>query len=640
MRNLISLLPQFLLLRISSNLKISSIQRKRLESLVCTPTRFVSMLMKVRSYAIKHLPAKENLIGKVWKNCAVLLLFLHRYPSLIKLILSTPEFLLESKWMTFLDNLNISNNEDPNMLHIQLLRILLQESISKEKAFKPFWTPAYKALSENLLLPLEIAYAGSGLNLLNSSLKKVEEKLPFLTMKEIKVQNRNSQKTYYQLSTSTVVNKWENEVIEPRSPLKVRQVKLKPSNNQKQILNDWMNTSRYVYNKAVEAVKKGHSSKDFYGLRDLLVTYKTKKKNEQYKILKEQIKNLEEEKKEMDKEKKDTKKLTKKIKELKQEKKDLPISKNSLYKWELKTPKEVRASAIKEVCNAYKTGFANLKAGNIKYFNMGFRKSSNPTQGCIIPSCFISNTEGNIQIAPTYFKEKQVSSIFKMGRKTLKKHKNIEISNDCRIIKRKGEYWLCIPVSYQIEERKKPENYCGIDPGVRTFMSTFGNQGAMEYEHNQKYLMKLDRKKASLKKYSRNIRKAKLNKLEKRKESMINELHWKTITHLLKNNDFLFYGNIKSHGIVKNGKNKRLNTDLNNLKFYQFKERLLYKAEEKNKKVYVINEEYTTKTCSFCGCMNEPGSLKVYQCTTCRKQVGRDINASKNILMKGIQTCL
>ena len=171
-------------------------------------------------------------------------------------------------------------------------------------------------------------------------------------------------------------------------------------------------------------------------------------------------------------------------------------------------------------------------------------------------------------------------------------------------------------------------------------MSTFGNQGAMEYEHNQKYLMKLDRKKASLKKYSRNIRKAKLNKLEKRKESMINELHWKTITHLLKNNDFLFYGNIKSHGIVKNGKNKRLNTDLNNLKFYQFKERLLYKAEEKNKKVYVINEEYTTKTCSFCGCMNEPGSSKVYQCTTCRKQVGRDINASKNILMKGIQTCL
>jgi len=42
--------------------------------------------------------------------------------------------------------------------------------------------------------------------------------------------------------------------------------------------------------------------------------------------------------------------------------------------WELKTPKEIRAYAIDELCNAYKTAFANLKNRNILTFNIEFRK--------------------------------------------------------------------------------------------------------------------------------------------------------------------------------------------------------------------------------------------------------------------------
>ena len=120
----------------------------------------------------------------------------------------------------------------------------------------------------------------------------------------------------------------------------------------------------------------------------------------------------------------------------------------------------------------------------------------------------------------------------------------------------------------------------------------------------------------------------------------MNELHWKTITHLLKTNDFLFYGDIKSHNIVKNGKNKTLNTNMNNLKFFEFKQRLLFKAIEKGKKVFEIKEPYTTKTCSFCGVLNNPEKSKIYECQSCMRKIGRDVNASKNMLLKGIMTCL
>ena len=115
-------------------------------------------------------------------------------------------------------------------------------------------------------------------------------------------------------------------------------------------------------------------------------------------------------------------------------------------------------------------------------------------------------------------------------------------------------------------------------------------------------------------------------------------MNWKTITHILKNNDLIVYGNIKSHGIVKGKLNKTLNRNINALKLYKFKTRLLFKAIERRKIVIVVEEGYTTQTCSFCGSRYKPGCSKIYNCKKCNKHVDRDINAAKNILMKGLLT--
>ena len=615
---------------------------KQLKLVLCTPIPFENMLTKAKSNAIKHLEGKESLIEKVWKNTATLLLWLKKYPHQVESILYMEEFHLKSSWMTLLDRLTLFVESEKNTIHIQLLVTLLQESISKEKDLKPFWMPAYKELSENLLLPIEIGSADLDTNSLNVSLKKAEEPLPFLTMNEIKVQNRNCQKTYYQLSTSTVVSKWENEVTKTDNCLKSLKVKLKPKQEQKKALDEWINTSNYVYNKTVETISKGHNPLDDQGLRDKLVTFETRKMNENYNNICLQIKKLENEYKEADNLNKIQ--LEKEIQQLKSEKNEIPLQKNtSIKEWELNTPKDIRDGAIRDVCKAYKTGFANLKAGNIKFFKLGFRKHSTMDKSCVIPKKAVKNINGNIKIYSTVLGKDKCN--FKMGKKTLKKHKNIKIDNDCRIVKQKNEYWLLIPIPMKIEEKTQPVNYCGIDPGVRTFMTAFGNQGCIEYEHNNSILKKLDKLKIDIQemrhlRLRKRIVKRILNKIENRKSNLVNELHWKTINHLLKNNDVIIYGDIKSHNIVKNGKNKILNTDLNNLKLYKFKERLLFKATEKNKKVFCIKEEFTTKTCSFCGTLNDPGSSKIYNCLSCNKKIGRDVNASKNILMKGIKTCL
>ena len=137
-------------------------------------------------------------------------------------------------------------------------------------------------------------------------------------------------------------------------------------------------------------------------------------------------------------------------------------------------------------------------------------------------------------------------------------------------------------------------------------------------------------------------RKKQINKVEKKKVDITNELHWDVISYLLKTQDVIFFGDIKSHNIVKKSYNKTLNRSFNDLKFYKFKQRLLYKCILNNKKVFFINESYTSQGCSTCGNLwRDIKDSKVYTCKnvlckTKEKTFDRDFNAAKNMLLKGL----
>ena len=76
---------------------------------------------------------------------------------------------------------------------------------------------------------------------------------------------------------------------------------------------------------------------------------------------------------------------------------------------------------------------------------------------------------------------------------------------------------------------------------------------------------------------------------------------------------------------------------MNDLKFYLFNQRLLYKSQTKAKTVVLVNESYTTQTCSKCGFLHKKiGSNKEFICPSCEIKIDRDVNSAKNILMKGI----
>lgn len=425
--------------------------------------------------------------------------------------------------------------------------------------------------------------------------------------------------------------------------MKSLKIKLKLNNDQKIIINDWINTSNYVYNKTVEFINTKNEYPNFQNLRDKFVTNNTKKNNIEYITFSNKIKELQKYKKTL-KLKDDIDKTTDKIKQLNNElrtlAKDLQYEKNSnVNEWELKTPKEVRAEAIKDACTSYKSGISNLKAGNIKIFKLGYRKHNKNNKCISIPKNYLNIVKNNLKIAPSFFNK---NCNIKIGNRTLKKNKNLKIEFDCKLIKTNNEYYLIIPIEINNDNKTDITTCCGIDPGVRTFMTTFSNNSSNEYIHNKELLLKINMKIDLLKsKRLKFLNKRKsLNKYEKKKSNLIKELHCKTINHLLDNNDMLFYGDIKSHNIVKNKNNSTLNRDFNDLKFYKFKERLLFKAKIKNKIVFNVNESFTTQTCSCCGIINNVGASKIYNCNNCKKNMLRDENAAKNILIKGLLNLL
>jgi len=124
----------------------------------------------------------------------------------------------------------------------------------------------------------------------------------------------------------------------------------------------------------------------------------------------------------------------------------------------------------------------------------------------------------------------------------------------------------------------------GVDLGIRTLATVHSsniknnNTSILEYKHNSRVLKKLNEK-IKIFKIVRRVRKKKFNKIEKRKSAHVDRLQWDFINDLLNRNDVIYLGGIESHDIVKGGNN----TAFNDLKFYQLKKRLMYKAYTKGK---------------------------------------------------------
>lgn len=356
-----------------------------------------------------------------------------------------------------------------------------------------------------------------------------------------------------------------------------------------------MGTTRYVYNRALYALKTEENTKyNFMALRNRFVTHKRR---------------------------------TGEIN-------------NEVNEWELETPKDVRAECLRDLVKAFSVAITNIKRGNINHFSMRYRrKKSFPT--IVIPKSALSIKRNKLYMYKTFLGDSIRISKDKYV-------KNISFEYDCRLQYKHGEWYLIIPIKVTSidKDKTKKKSIAALDPGVRTFQTLYSETHTIKFQQNTELLKQLhtkldlfqslrSKKLISSSHYTRRRR-----RLYKRIDNLIDELHFKTINYLQKHHSWILLPIFESQEMAMKGFSRKCNRNMIQLKHYVFKERLKSKCLlNKNIDLSVISEDYTSKTCTQCGNLNNNlGGNKIFKCIECNLECDRDINGARNILLKHISS--
>ena len=121
------------------------------------------------------------------------------------------------------------------------------------------------------------------------------------------------------------------------------------------------------------------------------------------------------------------------------------------------------------------------------------------------------------------------------------------------------------------------------------------------------------------------------------------DLIHKFTTQLVKDNALIVVGDIKTTQF--NNKKGKLAKSVCDAVWFELKQQLTYKCKNAGCRLQIVNEKYTTQTCSCCGDMSSSPKgraglgIREWTCAKCGTWHDRDINASRNILAVGLD-CL
>ena len=193
-----------------------------------------------------------------------------------------------------------------------------------------------------------------------------------------------------------------------------------------------------------------------------------------------------------------------------------------------------------------------------------------------------------------------------------------------------------------MKQLPKNEFTIGIDLGLTDFAIT---SDGIKYS-NPKYLKKslnklaIEQRKLSRKKIGSENREKQRLKVAKLHEKISNQrkdfLH-KLSSELINENQVICLEDLHVKEIQQN---KYLSQSVSDVGWYEFRRQLEYKAKWYGRTISFIDKWYpSSQICSNCGnnTGKKPLNIREFTCQYCGKHHDRDINASINILHKGLR---
>jgi putative transposase len=355
--------------------------------------------------------------------------------------------------------------------------------------------------------------------------------------------------------------------------------KLKLSKIQEDRLNSWIGTCRFVYNMGLEIKKE---------------SWKNKQMNvSAYDLMKQ-------------------------LTEIKD------------YDWVKDVPAQCLQNSLERLDRSYKNFYRTIKIGG------GFPKfkSKKIYKSIVFKQGNLKQNHALIELV-----SKNTIKLPKIGQLTFFKDKTLIIGKikTVTIIKEPTGYFICIvcdEVSKNISNTNESQ-VIGIDMGIANFCVDSNGDLIQNPKHFKIYEAKLRIENRSL------ARKKRLSNRWKKQVKKLGLLHHK-IVNVRK--DFLHKESTKMakkyHTIyledlnIKNmSKNKNISKHILDCGWGMFRTMLEYKTN-----VFRVNPKYTSQTCSECGKKDAKSRLSQseFVCSGCGHISHADINASKNIMSKGI----
>ena len=489
-----------------------------------------------------------------------------------------------------------------------------------EGGYNVSWEKSHQELSRKLWLPTRTDCADTALNFSNGSSENILSSSWFSVMKSCQVKGpgtpsilksspRTSWTSVTTLSPNTTGRSPDNTDAPGNSKktgemLRMRKYLVHPDNLTKRKLKEALEATRYLYNRSVQLLSENPEIKvNLKTLRRLLIT--------------DCDENI------------------------------LPSQIRQEFR---KVPYDVRDGAIRDFIKAFGTQKKLVALGQKRYFKMSY----------------MSRHYRSIVINHKHFRdlgEKEITAFpHSWGGKMYCKEGFPEIEHDARLVKRQSRYYLFIPTTQDIPKKVRTGQVVGLDPGVRSFQTTYGTDGK-SYSIGKDCISKIDRIsqiasrlregikriKQSGKKMFKEVKKSKgmsrkSKKLEESVKNRISDIHRNTCKFLCSQYDVVVLPEFRSQKISEkkdslgNWKRKIGKTTTREMirwGHFSFRSLLIAKGIQTGTKVVIGTEEYTSKTCTNCLKINyNLGSDKIFRCTCCSLVIDRDINGARNILLK------
>jgi putative transposase len=308
-----------------------------------------------------------------------------------------------------------------------------------------------------------------------------------------------------------------------------------------------------------------------------------------------------------------------------------------IQSWELNTPKDIRAGAIRDLEKNFKSALSLLKTGHIRHFKMSYcRKKDTPSIEIPKSALKWDSEKRTISMYPSYMKEP-----LKISKRQNKKDKTV-LDFDCRLMEKDNQWYLVVPIKVKNKKKNPDHENCALDPGVRTFQTIYSQNEVLKVKINAVLLRQLQLKIDKFK----SLRAKKIISKQRmvRKEKMmyrdlnhyIDDMHYKTCRTLTNKYKTIILPYFESQEMVRNGSigKKRTHRDMLQMKHYLFQTRLKQKCRERGNSLVLCTEEFTSQTCGNCGHIKKMGGKAVYDCDSCKIKIDRDVNGARNILLK------